>query len=152
MGVTELVNAAPSATGAPTGVVATDDERYNAALIRRVDQHEDLAYFWVKFDGDPTPFDDVKGGTCAGAGSLNEGDPCDVDGVSTPFGGVSYDCLPDPLDNIGGLQIELNLTDDAVNQLAQIRSLEDLDISDTWISASGAAKLQSLLPHCRIVR
>ena len=34
MGVTELVNAAPSATGAPTGVVATDDERYNAALTR----------------------------------------------------------------------------------------------------------------------
>ena len=35
--VTELVNAA-----AP-GVVATDDERYNAQLIRRDDQHESLA-------------------------------------------------------------------------------------------------------------
>jgi len=49
--VTELVNAA-----AP-GVVATDDERYNASLVRRVDQHENLAYFWVRFDGDPTPFE-----------------------------------------------------------------------------------------------
>jgi ferredoxin--NADP+ reductase len=50
--VTELANAA-----APAGIVATDDERYNAALIRRVDQHESLAYFWVKFDGEPTPFE-----------------------------------------------------------------------------------------------
>ena len=49
--VTELVNAA-----AP-GVVAPDDERYNASLVRRVDQHENLAYFWVRFDGDPTPFE-----------------------------------------------------------------------------------------------
>ena len=49
--MTELVNAA-----AP-GVVATDDERYNASLVRRVDQHENLAYFWVRFDGDPTPFE-----------------------------------------------------------------------------------------------
>src|SRR4029078_1511580 len=39
------------------GVVATDDERYNASLIRRVDQHEDLAYFWVKFDGEPPRFE-----------------------------------------------------------------------------------------------
>lgn len=54
--VTEL--AATTATGAtPTGVIATDDERYNASLIKRVDQHESLAYFWVRFDGDPTPFE-----------------------------------------------------------------------------------------------
>ncbi len=50
MPVTELANAAP-------GVVAADDERYNASLVRRVDQHENLGYFWVKFDGDPTPFE-----------------------------------------------------------------------------------------------
>jgi ferredoxin-NADP reductase len=49
--VTELANAA-----AP-GVVAAEDERYNASLVRRVDQHENLSYFWVKFDGDPTPFE-----------------------------------------------------------------------------------------------
>jgi ferredoxin--NADP+ reductase len=44
------------ATTAPS-VIAADDERYNATLIRRVDQHESLAYFWVKFDGDATPFE-----------------------------------------------------------------------------------------------
>jgi ferredoxin--NADP+ reductase len=44
-------------SGAPAGVIATEDERYNATLIDRVDQHDSLAYFWVKFDGDPTPFE-----------------------------------------------------------------------------------------------
>jgi ferredoxin-NADP reductase len=42
-----------------------DDERaidpsapqYNATLVQRVDLNEDLAYFWVKFEGDPTPFE-----------------------------------------------------------------------------------------------
>jgi ferredoxin-NADP reductase len=41
----------------PSGVIATEDERYNAALIDRVDQHDSLAFFWVKFDGEPTPFE-----------------------------------------------------------------------------------------------
>jgi ferredoxin-NADP reductase len=36
--------------------IAVDDERYNATLIRRVDQHDSLAYMWVRFDGEPTPF------------------------------------------------------------------------------------------------
>jgi ferredoxin--NADP+ reductase len=55
--VTELANAAPAGAAEPTGVIAADDERYNASLINRVDQHESLAYFWVKFDGVPTPFE-----------------------------------------------------------------------------------------------
>jgi ferredoxin-NADP reductase len=38
-----------------TRVVVADDERYNASLVRREDQHESLATFWVRFDGDPTP-------------------------------------------------------------------------------------------------
>jgi ferredoxin-NADP reductase len=37
--------------------IAREDERYNATLVRRDDQHESLAYFWVRFDGDPTPFE-----------------------------------------------------------------------------------------------
>jgi ferredoxin-NADP reductase len=41
----------------PPGIIATDDERYNATLIRREDQHESLAYFWVRFDEEPTPFE-----------------------------------------------------------------------------------------------
>ena len=46
----------PIAPAAP-GIVEPEDERYNASLVRRVDQHESLAYFWVKFDGEPTPFE-----------------------------------------------------------------------------------------------
>lgn len=38
-------------------VIDPDAPQYNATLVRRVDQTDDLAYFWVKFDGDPTPFD-----------------------------------------------------------------------------------------------
>jgi ferredoxin-NADP reductase len=40
-----------------TPVIAADDERYNASLVRRDDQHASLGYFWVRFDGDPTPFE-----------------------------------------------------------------------------------------------
>jgi ferredoxin-NADP reductase len=45
------------ASDAPPGVIATDDERYNATLVRREEQVDSLAYFWVRFDGDPTPFE-----------------------------------------------------------------------------------------------
>jgi ferredoxin-NADP reductase len=31
--------------------------QYNASLVRRVDETESLAYFWVRFDGDPVPFE-----------------------------------------------------------------------------------------------
>ena len=31
-------------------------EHYNARLVRRVDQTDDLAYFWVKTDGEPIDF------------------------------------------------------------------------------------------------
>ncbi len=32
-------------------------EQYNARLVRRVDQTDDLACFWVKFDGEPVRFE-----------------------------------------------------------------------------------------------
>ena len=38
-------------------VIDPDDERYNATLVRREDETESLAYFWVRFDGEPTPFE-----------------------------------------------------------------------------------------------
>ena len=38
-------------------VIAAEDERYNARLVRRDDQHASLGYFWVRFDGEPTPFE-----------------------------------------------------------------------------------------------
>ncbi len=37
-------------------VIAADAPQYNAELIRRVDETESLAYFWVRFNGDPVPF------------------------------------------------------------------------------------------------
>jgi ferredoxin-NADP reductase len=39
------------------GAIIAEDERYNASLVRREDAHESLATFWVRFDGDPTPFE-----------------------------------------------------------------------------------------------
>jgi ferredoxin--NADP+ reductase len=38
-------------------VMEADAEQYNASLVRRVDESESLAYFWVRFDGEPTPFE-----------------------------------------------------------------------------------------------
>jgi ferredoxin-NADP reductase len=38
-------------------VVDADAPVYNARLVRRVDETESLGYFWVRFDGDPTPFE-----------------------------------------------------------------------------------------------
>jgi len=32
-------------------------EQYNARLVRRVDQTDDLAHFWVKYEGGPVPFE-----------------------------------------------------------------------------------------------
>jgi ferredoxin-NADP reductase len=52
-----MTDLAADAAAAPSGVIATDDERYNAALVSRVDQHDSLGYFWVRFDAEPTPFE-----------------------------------------------------------------------------------------------
>lgn len=38
-------------------VILPDHEKYNASLVRRVDQNDELAYFWVKLDGEPTHFE-----------------------------------------------------------------------------------------------
>jgi len=37
--------------------IARDAPQYNASLVRREDATESLASFWVRFDGDPTPFE-----------------------------------------------------------------------------------------------
>jgi len=52
-----MTDLAADAAAAPSGVIAADDERYNAALVSRVDQHDSLGYFWVRFDAEPTPFE-----------------------------------------------------------------------------------------------
>jgi ferredoxin-NADP reductase len=38
-------------------VMEAEAEQYNASLVRRDDESESLAYFWVRFDGEPTPFE-----------------------------------------------------------------------------------------------
>ena len=38
-------------------VIEADAPQYNATLVRRVDHTHDLAYVWVKFDGEPVPFE-----------------------------------------------------------------------------------------------
>ena len=40
-----------------TRVIEPEAEAYNATLVKRVDLTDDLAYFWVKFDGEATPFE-----------------------------------------------------------------------------------------------
>jgi ferredoxin--NADP+ reductase len=40
-----------------TRQISLESEQYNARLVRRVDQTSDLATFWVRFDGPPTPFE-----------------------------------------------------------------------------------------------
>ena len=37
--------------------ISLESEVYNARLVKRVDETEDLGYFWVRFDGEPTPFE-----------------------------------------------------------------------------------------------
>jgi ferredoxin/flavodoxin---NADP+ reductase len=41
---------------ADTRAISPDAPQYNASLVRRDDQHDSLGYFWVRFEGDPTPF------------------------------------------------------------------------------------------------
>jgi ferredoxin/flavodoxin---NADP+ reductase len=38
-------------------VIEAEHDSYNATLVKRVDETDDLAYFWVRFDGEPTPFE-----------------------------------------------------------------------------------------------
>ena len=55
----------------PLGAILEEDERYNASLIHREDAHESLATFWVRFDGEPTPF---ESGQYMTIGVFTEGD------------------------------------------------------------------------------
>jgi ferredoxin-NADP reductase len=41
---------------APPRVIEAENAVYNASLVRREDETESLAYFWVRFDGEPTVF------------------------------------------------------------------------------------------------
>jgi ferredoxin/flavodoxin---NADP+ reductase len=49
--------AAPLDVPAPPRVIEREAPQYNARLVRREDATESLSYFWVRFDGEPTPFE-----------------------------------------------------------------------------------------------
>jgi ferredoxin--NADP+ reductase len=49
--------AGPAITAAGAREIDPAAPQYNATLVAREDQHESLAYFRVRFDGDPTPFE-----------------------------------------------------------------------------------------------
>jgi ferredoxin/flavodoxin---NADP+ reductase len=38
-------------------IVEPEAPQYNASLVRREDMTESLGYFWVRYDGEPTPFE-----------------------------------------------------------------------------------------------
>ena len=42
---------------APVPGIDPDAPQYNASLVQREDETDSLSYFWVRFDGDPTPFE-----------------------------------------------------------------------------------------------
>jgi ferredoxin--NADP+ reductase len=57
--MTDLTAAAPVAAPAAAPAPAIDPAApvYNARLVRREDATDSLASFWVRFDGEPTPFE-----------------------------------------------------------------------------------------------
>ncbi|HEY6057174.1 MAG TPA: hypothetical protein VIV06_04035, partial [Candidatus Limnocylindrales bacterium] len=40
-----------------TRVIDADAPQYNTTLIRRVDQTDELGYFWVRYDAEPIHFE-----------------------------------------------------------------------------------------------
>jgi hypothetical protein len=70
-------------------------------------------------DGDVTPNDGIKDGTCVGK-TTTPGAPCDVGGISPNFGSTSGDCLPSA-GSIGELEINLDpLTTGAISHVADV--------------------------------
>jgi ferredoxin/flavodoxin---NADP+ reductase len=55
--MTEPLTAAATTAATPPRVIEPDAPVYNAHLVRREDATESLASFWVRFDGEPTPFE-----------------------------------------------------------------------------------------------
>ncbi|HYC53852.1 MAG TPA: hypothetical protein VEL28_02825 [Candidatus Binatia bacterium] len=58
-------------------------------------------------EGDATPNDGIRGGSCSGG--LEDGQACDVNGIHQTFGPTSFDCPPPTLSNISGSGLLLDL-------------------------------------------
>ena len=79
-------------TTAPLSIVA-EDERYNASLVRREDATESLATFWVRFDGEATPF---ESGQYMTIGVFADGVPGAVPGAPPRIVQRPYSVASDP--------------------------------------------------------
>src|SRR5689334_24988760 len=56
LGGTTRAGTIPAMLETDQRAILPDAPQYNASLIRREDANPSLATFWVRFDGDPTPF------------------------------------------------------------------------------------------------
>ena len=83
--------------------IQTGDLTYDYRLISRVHSGITVDQPCPRCVGDVTVDDDVKNGTCSGG--PNNGSACDADAVSASFGATSFDCPPDPSQDIGDLAI-----------------------------------------------
>lgn len=66
-------------------------------------------------EGDLTSNDGVRDGACSGG--ARAGQPCDVNGVHSTFGGLSHDCQPLPGANISGSGLLLDFTFDTTRSV-----------------------------------
>lgn len=72
-------------TQPPVSILA-EDERYNASLVGREDATESLATFWVRFDGEATPFESgqyMTIGVFTEGGALAPGAPARI--IQRPY-------------------------------------------------------------------
>ncbi len=110
--VTGTANIADSGPHAGEGAVAI---QLNAGVFNGVAVEQPCPVC----NGDPTPRDGVKGGTCSGG--LHDGDPCDVGGTSPFFGSLSLDCGPTSVSSIGNLRIAFDPATTGTTQLGKVR-------------------------------
>ncbi len=106
-----------------TGTVNIADVGPNAGsgesgvhLISSVHTGIDVARPCPTCEGDTTPRDGVKDGTCSGG--AQDGDACDVGGTHAFFGPSSFDCNPLSGANIGNLDITFNPATTGTTSLA----------------------------------
>lgn len=83
--------------------------------------------------GDTVVNDGVKDGTCVGG--KDDGESCDIDGIDPVLasgGGTSLDCFPNPLHNVSGLGlfVELPLTTGSSSLLSTLPCSNPLSILD----------------------
>jgi hypothetical protein len=112
---------------------------YNYRLISRVHTGLSPSQPCPTCVGDPVTDDDVLGGTCNGGPS--NGAACDADAQSPVFGAMSFDCLPDPIGNIGNLDI---IFDNATTGT----KIETITAGSPSCTAAGFSSLQCFCDTC----